>query len=70
MKVATLEKFYFEDGGIKILETQGWEKLMGWGVGGGEDFFPLQVGGGGLTLDDTMNCTDQEHTIRNHSMDY
>ena len=47
MKVATLEKFHLR-GGIKILGTQGWEKL-----GGGKGFFFLQEGGG-LTLDDTM----------------
>ena len=39
MKVATLEKFHLR-GGIKILGTQGWEKL------GGEGFFFLQAGGG------------------------
>ena len=31
MKVATLEKFYLRWGGIKILGTQGWEKLGGGG---------------------------------------
>ena len=40
-------------GGIKILGTQGWEKLGG----RGGDFFFLQAKGGwgGLTLDDTMD---------------
>ena len=36
------------EGGIKILGTQGWEKL-----GGGGGFFVLQAGLE-LTLDDTM----------------
>ena len=40
MKVATLEKFHLRGGGgIKILGTQGWEKL------GGEDFFSFKQGG-------------------------
>ena len=47
-------KITLEGGEIKILETQGWEKL-----GGEEGFFFLQAGGGGggLTLDDTMIVT-------------
>ena len=54
MKVATLEKFHLRGGGgwgggIKILRTQGWEKLGG----GGGIFFPLQAGEG-TDLDDTM----------------
>ena len=41
--MAMLEKFHLGggEGGIKILGTQGWEKLGG----RGEDFFFLQAGG-------------------------
>ena len=48
MKVATLEKFHLR-GVIKILGTQGWEKL-----GGGGFSFKQGGGGGRMTLDDTM----------------
>ena len=48
LKVATLEKFHIRGGGIKILGTQGWEKL----VGAGRISFPSSRGE--LTLDDTM----------------
>ena len=45
-------KYFIVDniGRIKILRTQGWEKL------GGGDFFSFKRGRrGGLTLDDTMH---------------
>ena len=41
LKVAMLEKFHWRGGGIKILGTQGWEKL-----GGGRIFFPSSREGG------------------------
>ena len=45
-----LEKFHLkEEGGIKILGTEEWEKL-----GGGKDFFPSSRGG--LTLGDIMHA--------------
>ena len=46
-ETSNARKISLEGVGIKILGTQGWEKL-----GGGRIFFPSSRGG--LTLDDTM----------------